>query len=166
VPKRARAVGIGLALAALATGAVLAQPGALSQARRSTISLAAYVAAFNSESTANQVKLGGGGTPHYLDQADALKHALRQEPGAVVLGTGRGVLKSVRFGYKTVPVWVVALDPPGPHHRPDQFPMRKNINLQYNYDVVVESALSGALIEEAQGWDETLPALPHEKLAS
>ena len=69
------------------------------------------------------------------------------------------VTRPSRFGWSRSTLRV-------PHHRPDQFPMRKNINLQYNYDVVVESALSGALIEEAQGWDETLPALPREKLAS
>jgi hypothetical protein len=58
------------------------------------VPFARYVAAFNSESSANQVTLGNAGTAAHVGRAVALKSALRQEAGAVVLGSGLGTFKS------------------------------------------------------------------------
>lgn len=142
-----------------------AAPDASAQWRPAPVSLARYIAAFNSESTANQVTLDGIGTAAHLSRADAAQHALRQEPGAVVLGSGVGTFKSVRFHYKPVPVWVFALDPRGPHNQPCWGPPGTRCDGEYDYDVVVEAAGSGAPIEEALGWDKNLPPLSSESHA-
>ena len=106
VGKRAWAVGAGVAAAGLGAGtAVFAGPVAASQQRPATASFAAYVAAFNSESTANQITLGSVGNSAHLDRAAALKDALRQEPKAVVLGSGLGTFKAAWYHYKPLPVW-------------------------------------------------------------
>ena len=121
------------------------------------------MAAFNSESSANQIRLGSVGTSAHLSQAAALKHALREEPKAVVLGSGLGTFKGAWYHYKPLPVWVFAVDPRGSHNEPDQGPLgHKAISRHYNYDVIVEAARTGAQIEEAQGWDSKLPPLPPE----
>ena len=126
--------------------------------------MAAYVAAFNSESPANQIALGTPSSGTHVSRAIALKRAIRQEPGAVVLGSDLGTFKAAIYHYKPLAVWVFALDPPGAHVQPTQFPSSKAVNSRYNYDVVIVRASSGAVIEEAAELDKRLPLLPPEKV--
>jgi hypothetical protein len=77
-----------------------------------------------------------------------------------VLGSGLGTFKSAPYHYKPFPVWVFALDPRGLHNQPDWGPSGKTTGSQYNYDVVIARASSGAVVEEALGWDKSLPPLP------
>jgi hypothetical protein len=165
VRKRRCALGAGVVLAGLGLGAAeTAQPDASSQQRASIVSFAAYVAAFNSESSANQIRLASVGTSAHLSRAVALKHALRQEPKAVVLGSGLGTFKAAFYHYKPVPVWVVAVDPRGSHRSAGDGGPGSTHFLRYNYVVIVEAARTGAQIEEAQGWDSKLPPLPPEEV--
>ena len=122
-----------------------------SAAVAAVVPFARYVAAFNSESSANQVTLGNAGTATPLGQAMALKSALRQEKRAVVLGSGLGTFKSAPYHYKPFAVWVFALDPRGPHYQPVWSLARKPANAKYNYDVILVRASSGTVIEEAMG---------------
>jgi hypothetical protein len=115
------------------------------------VPFARYVAAFNSESSANQVTLGHAGTATHLGRPVALKSALRQEAGAVVLGSGLGTFKSAPYHYKPFAVWVFALDPRGPHYQPVWSLAHKPTNARYNYDVIIVRASSGTVIEEAMG---------------
>jgi hypothetical protein len=123
------------------------------------VPFARYVAAFNSESSANQITLGNARSAAHVSRAVALKIALRQEPGAVVLGSGLGTFRSAPYHYKPFAVWVFALDPRGPHNQPDEGPPGNHANLEYNYDVVIDRGSSGVVIEEAMGWDKSLPLL-------
>ena len=120
----------------------------------------AYVAAFNSESSANQITLGNARTAAHVSRTVALKSALRQEPGAVVLGSGLGAFRSAPYHYKPFAVWVFALDPGGPHNQPNEGPPGNHANLWYNYDVLIVRASTGVIVEEAMGWDKSLPPLP------
>ena len=152
----------------LPTGHPAANVGPSGRARASAavpavVLFARYVAAFNSESSANQVTLGHAGTATHLGRPVALKSALRQEAGAVVLGSGLGTFKSAPYHYKPFAVWVFALDPRGPHYQPVWSLARKPANAKYNYDVILVRASSGTVIEEAMGWDKSLPTLPPEK---
>jgi outer membrane protein assembly factor BamB len=128
------------------------------------VPFARYVAAFNSESSANQVTLGNAGAAAHVGRAVALKSALRQEAGAVVLGSGLGTFKSAPYHYKPLAVWVFALDPRGPHYQPVASLDHKPANAKYNYDVIIVRASSGTVIEEAMGWDRSLPPLPPERV--
>jgi hypothetical protein len=136
-----------------------------SAAVAAVVPFARYVAAFNSESPANQIALGSARTATHVSRALALKSALRQEPGAVVLGSGLGTFKSAPYHYKPFAAWVFALDPLGPHEQPDEGPPGNHANLEYNYDVVIVRGSSGVVIEEAMGWDKSLPPLPPVKAA-
>jgi len=118
-----------------------------------------YVAAFNSESSANRITLGNARTATHVSRAAVLKNALRREPGPVVLGSGLGTFRSAPYHYKPFAVWVFALDPRGPHNQPYEGPPGKHANLEYNYDVVIIRGSSGVVIEEAMGWDKSLPPL-------
>ena len=120
---RALALGAGVAAVGLGAGA-LASPVAASRQRPATASFAAYVAAFNSESQANQIRLGGVGTSAHLDRAAALKDARRQEPKAAVLGSGLGTFKAAFYHDKPLPVWVFAVDP-----RATQPALRRTVRL-------------------------------------
>ncbi len=128
------------------------------------VPFARYVTAFNTESRANQIKLGTMGTAAHVTRAAALRSALRQEPGAAVLGSGLGDFKSALYHYKPFAVWVFALDPRRPHGQPS-WGLGNVGNSQYNYDVVIVRA-SMAVIEEAIGRDENLPSLPPEDQGS
>jgi len=134
--------------------------GALDQARvPAVVAIGRYVAAFNSESSANQITLGNARTATHVSRALALKSALRHEPGAVVLGSVLGTFRSAPYQYKPFAIWVFALDPRGPHNQPYEGPPGKHANLEYNYDVVIIRGSSGVVIEEAMGWDKSLPPL-------
>ncbi len=69
------------------------------------------------------------------------------------------------YHYKPFAVWVFALDPRGPHNQPDEGPPGNHANLEYNYDVVIARGSSGVVIEEAMGWDKSLPLLSPVKTA-
>jgi hypothetical protein len=129
------------------------------------VPFARYVAAFNSESSANQIALGNARSAAHVSRAVALKSALRQEAGAVVLGSGRGTFRSAPYHYKPFAVWVFALDPRGPHNQRDEGPPGNHANLEYNYDVVIDRGSSGVVIEEAMGWDKGLQVLPPVRTA-
>jgi len=66
------------------------------------------------------------------------------------------------YHYKPLAVWVFALDPRGPHYQPVASLDHKPANAKYNYDVIIVRASSGTVIEEAMGWDRSLPPLPPE----
>jgi outer membrane protein assembly factor BamB len=127
------------------------------------VPFARYVAAFNSESSANQITLGNAGTATDLGRTVTLKSALRREAGAVVLGSGLGTFKSAPYHYKPFAVWVFALDPRGPHYQPVASLTHQPTNAEFNYDVIIVRASSGTVIEEAMGWDQSLSPLPPEK---
>lgn len=153
-----------LSLALLANPASASPPPTVHTGDRigtgAVVALARYVAAFNTESPANQITLGPVGMTAHVTHAVALKSALRQEPGAEVLASGSGTFKSARSRSKPLAVWVFALDPRGPHQQPIWGLNTKTTKSQYNYDVVIVSATTGDLIEEAMGVDKELPPLP------
>jgi hypothetical protein len=150
------------ATAALASFGPWSQVASSAGPRLATASFAAYVAAFNSESGGNQLALSGVIKSSHVNRAMALKQAQRSEPNATVLGSGLGVFRAVYHHDKPIPVWVFALDPRGPHITPDQGPLGNHAIAKYNYDVIIASAKTGAVMEEAQGWDKQLPPLPPE----
>jgi hypothetical protein len=124
------------------------------------VAIGRYLAAFNSASSANQITLGNALTATHFSRDLAFKTALRQEPGAVVLGSALGTFRSAPYQYKPFAIWVFALDPRGPHNQPDEGPPGNHANLEYNYDLVIIRGSSGVVIEEAMGWDKSLPPLP------
>lgn len=158
---------LALALVAAAASAALGEGGpapaqlaASSGPRPAAASFAAYVAAFNAESPANQLALGGAAQWSAVSRGTALKQVLRQDPKATVLESGLGVFREAYNRYKPVPVWVFAVDPGGPHISANFGPSGNHAILKYNCDVIIASARTGAVIEEAQGWDKKLPPLP------
>jgi hypothetical protein len=118
---------------------------------QAVVPFTSYVAAFNSESPANQITLGHADVREHISHAVALNDALRQEGQAELLGSALGAFKSAPYHYKAFIVWVFAFDPIRAHVQPTPFPSRKAVNSEYNYDIVIVRAGSGAVVEEATG---------------
>jgi hypothetical protein len=89
--------------------------------------------------------------------------AFRFTAGAVILAEQLMTVTADATNGATVPAWVVSLDPPGGVH---PVPSKPAVDAgpppveAYNYAIVIVDAGTGRVIEEADGLDSSLPAMP------